>query len=65
MAVLSACDTGPGTAAAGEGVLELRRAFQVAGARTVITSLGPSTIVQLANGWMRFIGPAGFNVLTA
>ena len=39
--VLSACQTGIGLAHAGEGILGLRRSFQVAGARTLVLSLWP------------------------
>jgi CHAT domain-containing protein len=50
--VLSACDTGVGAVRAGEGVFGLRRAFQVAGARTLITSLW-AVEDEAGRRWMR------------
>jgi CHAT domain-containing protein len=50
-AVLSACDTGQGAESRDEGVVGLRRAFHVAGVRTLITSLWPVDDAT-AESWM-------------
>lgn len=52
LAVLSACATGLGRATTGEGILGLRRAFQTAGASTLIMSLWP-TEDDASERWMR------------
>ena len=57
--VLSACDSGLGTIRAGEGVVGILRAFQVAGAKTVIVSLWPVDD-QAAKVWMRELYHARF-----
>ena len=58
-AVLSACDTGVGEVKAGEGVFGLRRAFQIAGAKTLITSLWGMED-EAAREWMRELYRARF-----
>jgi CHAT domain-containing protein/tetratricopeptide (TPR) repeat protein len=53
-ALLSACGTGLGPSQTGEGVLGLRRTFQVAGARTVLMSLW-DVDDQATRDWMRHL----------
>jgi CHAT domain-containing protein/tetratricopeptide (TPR) repeat protein len=57
--VLSACETGLGKTLPGEGVFGMRRAFQVAGARTLIMTLWPIED-EAAHQWMRELYTARF-----
>jgi CHAT domain-containing protein len=58
-AVLSACDTGLGEIHPNEGVFGLRRAFQIAGVRTIIMSLWSVEDVS-TRAWMRALYAARF-----
>jgi CHAT domain-containing protein len=57
--VLSACDTGVGKIKAGEGIFGLRRAFRLAGAQTLITSLW-AVEDEAAQQWMQALYKARF-----
>lgn len=52
--VLSACDTGVGEVQVGEGILGLRRAFQVAGVQTLVMSLW-SVSDDATRTWMQHL----------
>jgi CHAT domain-containing protein/tetratricopeptide (TPR) repeat protein len=62
LVVASACKTGLGDVWVGEGVLSLRRAFQQAGARTVVSSLWSVEDEKTAKLMARFVELWGQNM---
>lgn len=54
LATLSACETGLGEVAGGEGLLGLQRSFQIAGVRTTVSSLWKVDDVQTRSLMERF-----------
>jgi tetratricopeptide (TPR) repeat protein/CHAT domain-containing protein len=56
LVVLSACETGLGQVKEGEGVYGLRRAFQMAGTRTVISALWPVSDKETADMMSQLYG---------
>jgi CHAT domain-containing protein len=63
LVILSACDSGLGETAGGEGMLGIQRAFQVAGARTTISSLwkvsDEATRRIMEEFYRNYVGPKG------
>lgn len=63
--VLSACETGLGRIHEGEGVYGLRRAFQMAGARTVVSALWPVSDRLTSELFSSFYERNGFQISKA